>query len=211
MEIRPLILPSWMASISGTAERPLPGIEASSTPHTPGRECQLDGSDAVLYAFGVVFDSTRVKNEARRRRSPHLGGLHDHFRRDTGNLRCVFRRVLLYRSGYFIKASRVVCNKFAIDPAALDEDVEHAVEDADIAARTNWNKQVCVACNRRHPRIKNDQLAAVIPRLPQVVGGDRCTFGHIRAGNQDHLRLRYITPRIRAAIDAEDFLRRCTG
>ena len=74
-----------------------------------------------------------------------------------------------------------VLNKLAVDPAALDQDVQHAIEDTDVAAGTNWNKQVRIARNRRHARIEDDQLAAILASLPQVVSGDRRTFGDVRS------------------------------
>ena len=51
-------------------------------------------------------------------------------------------------------------------------------------------------------------LRAVLARLPEVVGGDRRALGDVRAGDEDHLRLRDVAPRVGAAIDAEDLLRR---
>ena len=50
-------------------------------------------------------------------------------------------------------------------------------------------------------------LRAVLPRLPEVVGGDRRALGDVRAGDEDHLGLRDVAPRVGAAVDAEDLLR----
>ena len=92
-----------------------------------------------------------------------------------------------------------------------DHDVEHAVEHADVAAGADRDEQIGGARDRRHARIEHDQLRAVLPRLPQVVGRDRRALGDVRAGDEDHLRLRDVAPRIGAAIDAENLLRRGGG
>ena len=86
--------------------------------------------------------------------------------------------------------------------------MQHAVEDADVAARAHRDEEIGGARDRRHARIEHDELRAVLARLPEVVGGDRRALGDVRAGDEDHLRLRDVAPRVGAAIDAEDLLRR---
>ena len=51
-------------------------------------------------------------------------------------------------------------------------------------------------------------LRAVLARLPQVVGGDRRALGDVRAGDEDDFGLGDVAPRVGAAVDAEDLLRR---
>ena len=66
----------------------------------------------------------------------------------------------------------------------------HSVEDADVAAGAHRDEQVCIARDRRHARIEHDELRAVIARLPEIVGSDRCALGDIRARDKNHLRFR---------------------
>ena len=104
----------------------------------------------------------------------------------------------------------VVCaamNSRSIQPRC-DHHVQHAVEDADVAARAHRDEEVGGAGDRRHARIEHDELRAVLARLPEIVGGDRRALGDVRAGDEDHLRLRDVAPRVGAAIDAENLLRR---
>ena len=108
----------------------------------------------------------------------------------AGDLRRVFRRVA-FRTACFdlLPAGGVRGDEVAVDPAALDHDVQHAVEDADVAARAHRDEQIGSARDRRHARIEHDELRAVLARLPEIVGGDRRALGDVRAGDQNHLRL----------------------
>ena len=69
------------------------------------------------------------------------------------------------------------------------------------------DEEIRRAGDRRHPRIEHDQPGAVLPRLPQVVGRDRRALGDVRAGDEDDFRFRDVTPRVGAAVDAQDLLR----
>ena len=59
--------------------------------------------------------------------------------------------------------------------------------------------------------IEHDELAAVLARLPQVVGGDGRALGDVGARDQDDLGLRDVAPGIGAAVNAKDLLRRRAG
>src|SRR5262245_54582351 len=56
----------------------------------PRRHAEVDRRDAIVDALRMVLDAPRVKEEARARRPPHLGGPNDHLRRHTRD----FRRIL---------------------------------------------------------------------------------------------------------------------
>ena len=107
----------------------------------------------------VVLDAAGMQQETGRRGPPEFGGLDDHFRRNARDLRRVLRRVLLHGFQHGFETGGVLRDELAIDPAALDHDVQHAVEHADVAARAHRDEQVSVARNGRHARIENDQLA----------------------------------------------------
>ena len=53
----------------------------------------------------------------------------------------------------------------------------------------NRKEQIGVAGDRRHPRIGDDQLAAVVAAAPDVVGGDRRALADVGAGHEHYLRL----------------------
>ncbi len=187
------------------------GIAAAFAADAPAGHDQVDRGDAVIHALGVVLDAAGMQQETGWRRAPHLGGADDHLRRHAGNPGGILRRVLLHRLGKRLEAGGVLRDEVAVDPAALDHDVQHAVEDADVAAGAHRNEQVGIASDRRHARIEDDQLAAVLARLPQVVGGDGSALGDVRARGQDDLRFGDVGPGIGAAVDAENLLRRGPG
>ena len=142
------------------------GVAAAFTANAPAGDDQVDGGNAVVHAFGVVLDAARMQQEAGRRRSPHLGGSHDHLRRNAGDLGGVLGRVLLHRLGHLLEVGGVLRDEVAVNPAAFDHDVQHPVEYADVAAGTHRNEEVGVARDRSHAGIENDQLAAVLACLP---------------------------------------------
>ena len=184
------------------------GVAAAFAPDAAGGHHQVDGGHAVLDALRVVLDAAGVEQEARVGRPPHLGGAHDHRRGHARDRRRVFRRVAFDDRLDGVPAGGMRGDELAVDPAALDHHVEHAVEHADVAAGAHRDEEIGGARDRRHARIEHDQLRAVLPRLPEVVGRDRRALGDVRARDEDHLRLRDVAPRVRAAIDAEDLLRR---
>ena len=98
-------------------------------------------------------------------------------------------------------------DELAIDPALRDHHVQHAVEDADVAARPHGNEQVGRSRDRRHARVDDDQPPAILAGLPEVVGRDRRALGDVRAGDENHRRLRDVGPRVGGAVDAQDLLR----
>ena len=57
--------------------------------------------------------------------------------------------------------------------------------------------------DRRHPRIGDDQLAALVAAAPDVVGGDRRALADVGARDEHHLRLGDVGPRDGAAVHAE--------
>ena len=63
--------------------------------------------------------------------------------------------------------------------------------------------QIGVARDGSHPRIGDDQLAAVVAAAPDVVGRDRGALADIRADDKQDFRLGDLAPWNRAAVDAE--------
>ena len=67
-------------------------------------------------------------------------------------------------------------------------------------------EQIAGARDRRDPRILDDDLRALLARLPDVVRGDRRALGDVGARDPDDLGADHVGPRIRRAIDAERLL-----
>ena len=67
-------------------------------------------------------------------------------------------------------------------------------------------KQIAGARDRRDARIDDDDLGAMLARLPDVIGGDRRALGDVGAADPDDLGLENVAPWIGGAVDAERFL-----
>ena len=102
-------------------------------------------------------------------------------------------------------------DEIPVDPAAFDHHVEDAVGQRAIAAGAHRQEEIGSARNRRHARVDDDDLRAVVARSPDIVGQDREAFADVRSGDDDGLRQRNIAPRIGRAIDAEGHLVRGAG
>ena len=151
--------------------------------------------------------SAGMQYKTRRRGCPDFSCFHDHLRWDAGNPGSLFRCVLLHRLGNLFPTSRMLLDKVVVDPASLDYHVQHSIEDADVAARPNWNEEFSVARDWRHGRIESDDFSAVLALLPYVIAGNGRTFRDIRSREQDDLCLWNIAPRIGGTVYPEDFLR----
>ena len=185
------------------------GVAAAFTADSPAGDYQVDGGNAVVHAFAVVLDAARMQQEAGRRRPPHLGGACTIISGGTPAILAEYSGVYFFTaSATSFEIGGVLRDEVAVDPTALDHDVQHPVEYAYVAAGTHRNEEVGVAGNRSHPGIENDQLAAVLACLPQIVRGDWRAFGDVRACNQNHFGFGNVGPGIGAAIDAKDLLRR---
>src|SRR6266568_48105 len=159
------------------------GVAGTLASYPSAGDYEVDGCNTVVDTLRVVFDATRMQKKTRWSGPPKFGSLDDHLRWNSGNLGRVLGRVLLYRFNDFIEASGVLRNELAVDPAALDHDAKHAVEDSDIATGTHWDEQVGIARDWRHARIENDQLGTVLASLPKVVGSDGRTLGDVGTGH----------------------------
>ena len=99
----------------------------------------------------------------------------------------------------------------AIEPVALDHDLQHAGKQRRVASRLHRQVQVAGTSRRCDPRVLDDDLRALLARLPDVVRGDGRTLGHVRSGHPDHVGPDHVGPRVRRAIDAERLLVRRAG
>ena len=81
------------------------------------------------------------------------------------------------------------------------------------ASRPGLHRQIQIAGagDRRDARILDDDLRALLARLPDVVGRDRRALGDVRAGDPDHVGADHVGPRVRRAVDAERLLVRGAG
>ena len=155
-----------------------------------------------------MLDAAGMQQETGLGRPPDLGGPDNHRGRHARNPAGVLRRIAGDRRFDVLPAGGVSGDERAIDPSALDHHVQHAVEHADVTARPHRNEQIGGPGDRRHPWIEHDQAGAVLARLPQVIGRDRCAFGDVRARDEDGLGSRDVAPRVGAPVDAEDLLGR---
>ena len=167
---------------------------------------QVERGHAVLHAFRVVLDSARMKQEASLRRAPHLRRFNDERRRHAGDLRAVVGRVLLDYFLYRLPPRSVLGDEGAVDPATADHHVQHCVEHADVATGLDRDEEIDRAGDGREPRVEHDDLRTVLARLPDIIGGDRRAFRHVRARDEQHFRLGDVAPRISRPVDAVDFL-----
>ena len=87
--------------------------------------------------------------------------------------------------GDLVEADRVLADEVVIEPVVLDHQVQDAVEQGDVAARFDGQEQVAGPRQRRDARIDDDDLGAVLARLPDVMGGDRGAFGDVGAADPD--------------------------
>ena len=85
-----------------------------------------------------------------------------------------------------VEADRVLLDELVIEPVVLDHQVQDAVEQRDVAARLDRQEQIAGAGDRRDARIDDDDLRAVLARLPDVVGRDRRALGDVGAADPDH-------------------------
>jgi hypothetical protein len=84
--------------------------------------------------------------------------------------------------------------------------VQDAVEECNVTARFDRQKQIASASNRRDARIHDDNLRAVLARLPNIVRSYGSALGNIRPANPNYFGLRNVRPWIRRAINAKGFL-----
>ena len=127
-----------------------------------------------------MLDAARVHEEARLRRAPHSAACADRLLRDAGHLGGAPRRPLLHVLGDRFEADRVLLDEVVIEPVVLDHQVQDAVEERDVAARLDRQEEVAGARDRRDARIDDDDLRAVLARLPDVVRRDRRALGDVR-------------------------------
>ena len=142
---------------------------------------------------------------------PPFGGLHQRTLRHAGHLRGPRQRPLAAVLGDLLEADRVRVDERVIEPVALDHDLQHAGEQRRVAPRFHRQVQIAGASSRRDARILDDDLRALLARLPDVVRRDRRAFGDVRSCDPDHLGPDHVGPRVRRAVDAERLLVRGAG
>ena len=98
-----------------------------------------------------------------------------------------------------------------IEPVPLDHHLQHAREQGRVAPRLHRQVQIAGASSRRDARILDDDLRALLARLPHVVRRDRGAFGDVRSCDPNHLGPDHVGPRVRRAVDAKRLLVRRPG
>src|SRR5215469_16189118 len=81
--------------------------------------------------------------------------------------------------------------------------MENAVKQRDVSPRLDWKEKVAGPSDWGDSRINNDNLGAVLARLPDVVSRNRSTFSDIRSANPYDLRLQNVVPRVGSPVDAK--------
>ena len=160
----------------------------------------------VLDSLGMVLDAARVHQKAGLRLAPPLGGAHDFFLRNAGDLLGPVQVVVLHRRRGFVEAARVVVDEFVVKPVMLDELVQDRAVERGIAARPDRQMQIGGARDRSQARIDDDELRAVVARLPQPVSERRKRLADVRAADHHHFGMREVGVIVRAAVEAERFL-----
>ena len=79
------------------------------------------------------------------------------------------------RVGGFLESARVVGDELVIEPVVLDQLVQDRAVERGVAARPDRQVKIGRARNRRQPRIDDDELRAVVARLPEPVSECRET------------------------------------
>src|ERR1051326_1616452 len=181
-------------------------VRAVRPADAPRGENDVDRGEAVLHAVRVVLDAARVHEEARLRRPPQLRRRADRLLRDAGDLGGALRRPLLHVLGDRVEADGVLLDEVVIEPVVLDHQMEDAVEERDVAAGLDREEKVGRARDRRDARVDDDDLAAVLARLPDVVRRDGRALRGIRPGDEHDLGAEDVVPRVRRAVDAEGLL-----
>jgi hypothetical protein len=191
-----------------SGDRRVTAVRASDPPR---REHEVDRAEHILHAVAVMFDAARMHQETCLRGAPPLGGLADRFFRDAGHLSRARGRPFLHRRSNLVKADGGVVDEIVVEPIVFDHQMQNAVEERDIAPGLDRQKEIARARDRRDARINDDDLRAVLARLPHVVGRDRRAFADVRAADPHDLRAENITPRICRAVNPERLLvaRRC--
>jgi hypothetical protein len=96
------------------------GIAAELPADTTGSEDEVDGSEDVLNAVGVMFQPAGVHEEAGLGLAPPLGRLPDGALGDPRDFRRAARRPFLDVRRDFLEAGRVPLDKRVVDPIVLD-------------------------------------------------------------------------------------------
>ena len=131
--------------------------------------------------------------------------------RHAGDLRGPRQRPLTAVLGDLLESDRVRVDERVIEPVALDHDLQHAGKQRRVAPRLHRQIEIAGPGRRRDARILDDDLRALLARLPDVVGGDRRALGDVRSGDPDHVGADHVGPGVGRAVDAERLLVRGAG
>ena len=126
-------------------------------------------------AFGVRIQAGDVADLVRRHAAQRRHGLGRH-RRDVGGER--------------LEALGARGDEVAVAQALADDDVEHGVEERDVAPRREAHHAVGVLAEHQAARVEHDQLGAALGGLLEPGGGDGVVHRRVAAGEDDHVGLR---------------------
>ena len=198
-----------LAVLAAALAVPLPGdgsVSAAGLSDASAGQDKIDVGEAVFDALGVVLDSAGMQQHRCFRQSPDFRRADDACGGDARDRLGMLRRVTLHELAHQVEVQRVFRDKTLIDPAALDHHVENPIGKRAVASGFHRQKEIGRARNRRHARIDNDDLSAVVPRAPDVVGQDGKAFTDVRTTDHHRFSQRDVAPRIRSSIDAKRHL-----
>src|SRR5262245_25952466 len=154
----------------------------------------------------MVFDATRVEEEAGAGGAPPLGRLPDRPLGHTsyfGGCGSGPGPAVLFN---LLKLERELIDEFVVEPVVLNHLLQHTGEQCRIAPRLHREKEIARPSDGRDPWILHDDFCSLLARLPDVVGRDRRAFRDVRTGDPDHVSSDHIGPGVCSAVDAKGFL-----
>jgi hypothetical protein len=174
----------------------------------PGRQVQVDDPGVVVGAVRRLVQSLAVQRERSgaagepARRLQQAGG------RNAADLGGDRRRIVPDHPGQRLEAGGVRGDVAGIDQAFVDHDVEHAVEQGDVAARLDRQVEVGDLGAFRTAGIGDDDLQFRIgrPRILDAAEEDRVRHRRVGAGDEDEPGLPDVRVAARRRIGAEGLL-----
>ena len=104
------------------------------------------------------------------------------------------------------EADCVFLDKVVIKPAVLDHQVKDAVEQSNVAARLDRQKEIAGSRDWCDARINDDDLCPVLASLPDVVRCNGRALRDVRPADPNNFRFQDVCPGIGSAVDSEGFL-----
>lgn len=96
--------------------------------------------------------------------------------------------------GHLFETDRMSFDKVVIEPVAFDHEVKNPVKERRVASGLDRQEQIAGSSQGSDAGIDDDDLCAILARLPYVIGRDRGAFRDVRAADPDYFGLKNIRP-----------------